>query len=63
MNHTSPYWKYSYFLQYFEMSESEFQELHEKGRVNLCMRNGRRYVDIEVIYLPSKYKEKVESLG
>lgn len=55
-------WNKRQFISHFEMTDTEFIELKNKGRIGVSMFQGREVIDMETIYLPSKYKDKIEKL-
>lgn len=62
MSFRMKYWNKEYFKQFFEMSNEEFESLKSKGRIGVQMRGGKEVVDIDVIFLPTKYVEKINQL-
>ena len=63
MSYRMKYWNKGYFQSFFEMDEEEYESLKGRGRLNAQMQNGKEVVDIDAVYLPRKFQDKVEKLS
>lgn len=62
MNYQMKYWRKSYFLNFFEMDETEYRKLKKAGRIHVQLQDGEEVIDIEMMYIPSKYSDKLQKL-
>lgn len=62
MSFRMKYWNKDYFQKFFEMSDKDFENLKSKGRIGVQMSRGKEVVDIDAIFLPSKYALKMQKL-